>query len=805
MTAITLQESDDFKCLVDDLRRQRATDACYRIVLGAGCSRSGGIPLASEIIEMVEKEYPTDLTQIMPSERKDYGKVLACITPADRRKLIRKITKSGKLNWGHIALAQLIKNHYIDCVLSLNFDQLPEKAAALLSVDVAIYDFGTAPSPKTGLIAKPAIIHLHGQGHGFVIHNTQDETDEHLAELDPLLSETLNNHGLIVAGYSGASDGVADFIVNRYCDESGGGEHRLYWVNWSTDYSVNIAPLFQEKSHAHYIGGADFDIFMISLCKALDIWPPAIIDSPLEHLLMVFDDVAEYPKALAAGNDLDHGFVIKKHLNDVLSVWKKISVEPERPIVCVGNGETSIQLQSNGAESSLPVENEKIWWALVETAMERAEKINDPAELQSPDIWNDIDECFIKALKNDPDNAKLLNNWGAVLFTRAQKLTANELRKIAEPIWSIAANKFKESIKLNPNLGGTLINLARVLLIIDEATRNGAVIDEAIEALERAKKLMPHAWEAFFNCGLAYMRKAMQMGTAQLDFYERAASDFRTANNLKESYESLTNLGAMLSIIAQMKQGDERFAIYQESDEIFQRAKSLNPERSLHRKNWATMLRSWALTLADMATTGPSSDAMRMFALAEQKHEKSLRICPEDIGAFSNWCGVLSDKAARQSPEEAIVTLQGCSDRLEEILNDNPTLYYAWSNWGVVLDEIARRQTGDAPLKTWDAAASKFVKALEIEPCCYQAYFNWGEMLLAKSEQLPFPDSLTVLDEATAKFLAAHPSYENDKAMFDSLHQALLAIKTRRDEIQKAFLEKHPPPFMPQRETSYEE
>jgi len=57
---------------------------------------------------------------------------MAMLTPSERKKLIESLVKKSKINWAHISIAQLMKAGYIDRVLTTNFDNLVQRACALV-------------------------------------------------------------------------------------------------------------------------------------------------------------------------------------------------------------------------------------------------------------------------------------------------------------------------------------------------------------------------------------------------------------------------------------------------------------------------------------------------------------------------------------------------------------------------------------------------------------------------------------------------------------------------------------------------
>lgn len=137
--------------------------------------------------------------------------------------MIAGYLEKEKLNWAHIALAQLMCCGFIDRALTVNFDNILARACGLISLYPAIYDFATAPTANVSLIVSPAIVHLHGQGHGVVLLNTEEETKTHSAKIDPIMRQSLSDHPLLVIGYGGEADDVLRLV------------RQLYWASFDED------------------------------------------------------------------------------------------------------------------------------------------------------------------------------------------------------------------------------------------------------------------------------------------------------------------------------------------------------------------------------------------------------------------------------------------------------------------------------------------------------------------------------------------------------------------------------------------
>lgn len=263
----------------------------YIFVTGAGCSVTAGIPLAKTIVEELNEKFSLELKSLSVEERKDYGKCMECIEVSKRRIYLKKYINEAKINWAHIALSCLIKEGYIQRVLTFNFDNLLARSCGLLGLYPATYDFTAANLNLHSLIDDPAIVHLHGQGHGFIQLNTQLETGTHAKHLKEFITHTLNESPTLFIGYSGQNDAFLPQIQQQFT-----GQHRLFWVDMGKQAPEHLKESILESRLANYMSCEDgADLFLLQLARTLECFPPIIFADPYQHLLDELDEIANYP------------------------------------------------------------------------------------------------------------------------------------------------------------------------------------------------------------------------------------------------------------------------------------------------------------------------------------------------------------------------------------------------------------------------------------------------------------------------------------------------------------------------------
>ena len=263
----------------------------FIFITGAGCSVTAGIPLANKIVSELNEQFALELKPLSDEDRKDYGKCMGRLETSKRRRYLQEYIGKAKINWSHIALACLIKEGYVRRVLTFNFDNLLARSCGLLGQYPPIYDFTAANLNLHRLIDDPAIVHLHGQGHGFVQLNTDSETEEHAARLKEFVGHTLSESPTLFIGYSGKSDAFLPQIEEQFSDQ-----HRLFWVDMGNQAPEHLKNKLLTSSLAHYMSCENgSDLFLIQLAQVLDCFPPTIFADPYQHLLDELDEIANYP------------------------------------------------------------------------------------------------------------------------------------------------------------------------------------------------------------------------------------------------------------------------------------------------------------------------------------------------------------------------------------------------------------------------------------------------------------------------------------------------------------------------------
>ncbi|WP_176083099.1 hypothetical protein [Martelella sp. HB161492] len=292
----------------EQLRASREKGIGGRILIGAGCSMSGGIPSAAQLVDIIAKRFPAAVKSIDTSRFDAYPDVMESIPENTRRDLILESVSNKPIGWGYVALARLMEEGYIECALSLNFDTQLQKACSLVDFHPSIYDFSTSPHADLSRIVLPSIIHLHGQSYGYIHRHTKSETAPHLKRLDPLIKDSLNRSPLLIIGYSG----VADELLKLF-EKNQKGRNSLFWLSTELSVPQHLRNLFKRKQ-THFLASLKFDAFMVELCKELGCWPPIMLADPPKFSMRLVNNLASF-RSSGVQTEVDLKDFVKERLN----------------------------------------------------------------------------------------------------------------------------------------------------------------------------------------------------------------------------------------------------------------------------------------------------------------------------------------------------------------------------------------------------------------------------------------------------------------------------------------------------------
>ena len=479
--------------------------------LGAGASRTGGIPLAGEIItDILENHSDNPRIKNLKADEKTYPKLMECLGPNGQNKLLKGYIDASKINVTHIYLAQLMARGYVDYVLTVNFDNLMLKALALFNEFPSTYDMAILKDLTTTTFKEKSVVYLHGQHHGLWLLNTADEMAKVKEIIPPILHSIKDQRPWVFIGYSG-SDPIFEHIKSLGRFDNG-----LYWLaHYDERPNTAVCSGLLEKSNtnAFVIEGYDADSFMLKLNSELELPEPTIIDKPFSSIRLLLDNIVDI-------DDKEHFKGVKERLEVA-----KTQVDDAIQQFEQGHVKAADKIQAN-SESDL-LQKEIIDLMIKDDY--RQDKINVIAEKAA-------------ALNNAKLNsllAALYFNWGNNLGNLAQTQAGDE----AKALYRQAFDKFQKAVDIKPDKheafyswGTSLGNLAQTQSG-DEAE---ALYRQAFDKFQKAVDIKPDKHEAFSNWGIYLGELAQtQAGDEAEALYQQALEKHKKAVDLGASYYNL--------------------------------------------------------------------------------------------------------------------------------------------------------------------------------------------------------------------------------------------------------------------------
>lgn len=222
----------------------------FALLLGSGLSRAAEIPTGWEItLDLIRRIAAAQGTESssdwaawyrqQTGEEPNYSALLEEIATSaeERRSILHNYIEPSEhdRNEGrkvptaaHRAIAQLVQGGYIRVIVTTNFDRLLENALREIGIEPTVI---ASPDALAG--AEPLshsacyILKLHGDYKDARILNTDRELSDYPHQYNQLLDRIFDEHGLIVAGWSGEWDQALRNSILR-------APNRRYSVFWTS-------------------------------------------------------------------------------------------------------------------------------------------------------------------------------------------------------------------------------------------------------------------------------------------------------------------------------------------------------------------------------------------------------------------------------------------------------------------------------------------------------------------------------------------------------------------------------------------
>lgn len=621
------------------------TDTGYAFFIGAGCSRSSGIPTAGELV--VDSWLPRLKRLVAPDIEGDgwllndfpgwdpenpaasYGDVIArlFLTP-DHRQREMEVLCDGKFPaYGYAVLAALMADNggCFNVALTTNFDDLLADALYLFtSARPLVIHHEALASFIRPTRSRPLIVKLHGDNRLAPL-NTDVETEtlnQHLRQHVPGL---LHDRGLVIIGYGGNDEGIAELLKDLPPEAL---PHGIYWVSQREPGD----PLREwlEERNAAWVQERDFDETMLQLQDTFGIGHPSE-----ERIRTVFTRYRETYERLSAkivarpagDEDADELKAAVQRADEAArGSWWRVVLEAERQRLADPDAadqifEAGLKQFPNSAilmeayarflaETRGDVERAlEVYEQAIATAPESTQLLGSFAMFLANKVW-DLDRAeriFEDAVARDPAEVSNLTNYAAFFV---------ENRDDPER----AEAMFERVLATDANYVRALTQYADFLL----ARRH---------AVDRAESLYLHAITAAPDDTLTILRLASLLANHRNDLDQAEALYERALTSAPDDTDVLSIYAAFLA--------DWRDD-YNRAEEMFVRATAVGGDTS------ATAFALYAMFLA-----GRRKDRHG----AEEMYERALGVSPNEplvLSAYASFLGQEDPDRAEGMYEKAL-------------------------------------------------------------------------------------------------------------------------------------------------------
>lgn len=683
-------------------------------LIGAGFSRSAGIPSAGEIVrELRDEQKGHPLLRdagTPPGGVSEYAFLMKKLgSPKERATWVKKFIdqarnkKTGQLNinWAHLLLATMVEHEYVHRILTTNFDPLIVEALALTAQPIRTFDLNSTGHFYPGTLDSGAVIYLHGQMHSLFLANAPDEMERIKPLYSPVLQEAIQDSILIVVGYSGECDPVLAALKTLPSFPWG-----LWWAHYHPTGTIpcpEVQSLLSDNCDSSHLSCEDdADTFMRKLAlEGLNLNLPRVVMQPFATAETVLKRITEYPcKGLEGGNidPLPTARALVQKAQDLVNEDAKLKKNPETSESLARLSEALV------AEMAALVSDEKTLEKL------QSSIAPNPGSLLSQRIGTGYCQFAQKA------NLEKRHEDALKYLAIASKFgVTDDWREWLPLIWG---NTFLELAKLSSNS-----------LAVD-------LLKQAIEKYAQALKIKPDRHEALNNWGVALSSLSkLTKDRSEADRFLALATE-KYAQVLKinsKKHEALNNWGNALCDQAKLtdnpNKADRLFTL---ATEKYAQALKIKPDKHEALTNWSIMLGEQAKLQSD------SSETDRLLTLAGEKCVQALKIKPDKHDALNNWGLVLGEQAKLQSnlsEADRLLTLAG--EKYAQALKIKADNDEVLNNWGVALGDQAKlKQDPSEADRLFTLAGEKYTQALIIKPHNYQSHYNLG-CLSAQRKNIP--------------------------------------------------------------------
>ena len=453
-----MKKIEDLAYLLKEAKKRNQPQPIF--FLGAGASKTGNIPLANEIIKDILERY-SDMPSIqnLPVES-SYADLMHGLEPFQRKELLKGYIDNAKINVAHIYLAQLLKENFVDYILTVNFDNLMLRALSMFNIFPATYDMAIIRELTTTTFEEKSVVYLHGQSHGLWQLNTDEEMKKVEKTIPKIFDTIKNRRPWVFIGYSG-NDPILQHIKNLGRFDNG-----LYWVSYYDESPRNevFELLSDPNTNGNLIKGYDADSFMLKLNSLLGLEQPDIVNKPFSALKEMLDNIVDIDDKEHFKNVKERMEISLRHVSEAIDKYEEGKIEQgetkekmeidllKKDIInIIISGKYDDKKISQFEEKATELGDENLNYLLSGLYNNWGTDLGGLAKTrtgqESEDLYSQSFAKYQKAVEIKPDDYEAYNNWGIDLGDLAKTKTGQE----SEDLFSQSFAKFQRAVEIKPD------------------------------------------------------------------------------------------------------------------------------------------------------------------------------------------------------------------------------------------------------------------------------------------------------------------------------------------------------------------
>ncbi|MFC1492727.1 tetratricopeptide repeat protein [candidate division KSB1 bacterium] len=440
-------------------------DKKFCFILGAGASKSSGIPTGADLVkiwlkDLAEKLEPKELEEWKKTESISENDPASNYSEIYRKRFedrkedgygyLDKIMDGIEPSCGYSILAKILADGKHKIVITTNFDSLTEDALFIYTQKkpLVIGHEALADYIKPDAITRPIVVKIHRDVLLYPM-NREDETSSIDIKYAEILPAIFKAYTPLVIGYGGNDGSLMGLL-----DDLEEIKDSIFWFYREQDGELdNGIKKLIKKHNGFAVPIPGFDELMIQIGDKLGLKP-------------LGTEIVKVAEKRA-----------KKYREQIVKVNEEIEKDKdtkEALVSIVSRGEKNWWYYEMQASSEVDLEKrDKIYLEGIEKYPESAELIGNYALFLKDDLkdYDKAEEYYLEALELDPDDADFNGNYANFLF---------DVRKDYDK----AEEYYLEALDIDPDDAYFHGNYAKYLIVNKEYETAEQYINKAFELNE---------------------------------------------------------------------------------------------------------------------------------------------------------------------------------------------------------------------------------------------------------------------------------------------------------------------------------